>query len=820
MLDPPTGTALVNNAKTRQEMNQAKIAFAADWMGRGANEALQNPSAWNSILDEGLKNGVIDQATHDRFYGNFSPLVAQQAIAYSMNAKDWLAASGYTATMNARGQWEQEGLPKMGYEPGQEATIPDPDPNHPGQFIKTIIPRGGLTPQYSPAAPQLPGMQNFTGTGTGGATGNVMPTGAFVNKINAGEGGTGPSSVNIRNAASSASGPGQFIKGTWVSLMRKNYSSQTQNLSDNQVFALATDPNIGPTLQAQMTVAYGRDNANSLGNQGLTVNAATLGLAHASGPDGAAKVLRSNPNTPLSQVLDPAAIKANPNYANMTTGTFFRTFVNRFGTNPVAGITANAVPPQTILGAPLTSTPTTGGMGPGPGPAAPVAPPAAPVAPPAAPVAPPAAPVAPPAGPAAPVAPPAAPVAPPAAPVAPPAAPVAPPAGPAAPVAPPAAPVAPPAGPAAPVAPPAPPLIAAETGRQIGAPAGPVVQSAAAAPAENTYGFPPNQPTPQTGAAPQAPSLASPAVPKTRPVPPPVAPGPAAGPGPAPSTPSPISTDYPPTPPNISITRIATPEPSPPTTGSQLPQGWLRGPPVVTPQQEGQMKTAETDANLVKTQASAAQTGMESVPILRAALNVALSGPTAEVRTDVSKWVNDAASYLGLNLSQEAKDKIAAGELVESQGTALGLEMQRGLFGSNREAAQITNRIIGIKPSMLKSPTGNVSLLNAIDQGFQRTIDKNNFYNAWAADSNHLGYVGADTAFNQAYPVDAYASRVASFSMPLNANGQVDARRLEPGVIYTIPTHNTTALWDGQSFIQEGNFPRSGPPPRVNNTGR
>lgn len=121
---------------------------------------------------------------------------------------------------------------------------------------------------------------------------------------------------NAQNPRSSASGLGQFIDATWLDTIKAARPDLAQGKSDQELLALKTDP----VLSRQMTGAYAAQNGEILSKAGHPVTPGTTYLAHFAGPQGAVSVLSADPSAPVSSVLTPAAIKANPFLQGMTAG--------------------------------------------------------------------------------------------------------------------------------------------------------------------------------------------------------------------------------------------------------------------------------------------------------------------------------------------------------------------------------------------------------------------------------------------------------------------------------------------------------------------
>jgi hypothetical protein len=134
---------------------------------------------------------------------------------------------------------------------------------------------------------------------------------ALVDQIISAESGGNP---NARNPHSSAGGAGQFINSTFLSMIRKHRPDLAEGKSDADILALKFDPGIS----RDMTAAYAADNAGILSKAGLPVTPGSTYLAHFAGPQGAVGILNADPSMPVSAVLTPAAVKANPFLNGMT----------------------------------------------------------------------------------------------------------------------------------------------------------------------------------------------------------------------------------------------------------------------------------------------------------------------------------------------------------------------------------------------------------------------------------------------------------------------------------------------------------------------
>jgi len=108
-----------------------------------------------------------------------------------------------------------------------------------------------------------------------------------------------------RNLLSSARGPGGIVDKTFVSAFKQMYPTQAQGMSDDAILARRS-----PELQTQM-VSYLRNQNVAALPQGVTPDAGNLKLMHFLGQPDALKVFKADPNTPVEQLVSPAAIAAN-----------------------------------------------------------------------------------------------------------------------------------------------------------------------------------------------------------------------------------------------------------------------------------------------------------------------------------------------------------------------------------------------------------------------------------------------------------------------------------------------------------------------------
>ena len=114
--------------------------------------------------------------------------------------------------------------------------------------------------------------------------------------------------ANARNPASTATGLGQFIEETWLSLFKQAFPDRAQGMTDAAILALRRDADIS----RQMIEDYAAENADVLRRAGVSVDEAALHLAHFLGAGDASKVLTAASGTPLQGLISSASIRANP----------------------------------------------------------------------------------------------------------------------------------------------------------------------------------------------------------------------------------------------------------------------------------------------------------------------------------------------------------------------------------------------------------------------------------------------------------------------------------------------------------------------------
>lgn len=135
-------------------------------------------------------------------------------------------------------------------------------------------------------------------SGDGSAIGN------FVDKVVGVESG---GNARAKNPNSTATGLGQFIESTWLSMFKKYFPDRAESMSRAAILALRNDAEIS----RKMIELYAKENADQIKSIGANVTEGRLYLAHFLGPQGAKNILRASLSTPVDQILESGQIKAN-----------------------------------------------------------------------------------------------------------------------------------------------------------------------------------------------------------------------------------------------------------------------------------------------------------------------------------------------------------------------------------------------------------------------------------------------------------------------------------------------------------------------------
>lgn len=144
------------------------------------------------------------------------------------------------------------------------------------------------------------------------------------------------------NPRSTALGPFQFIKATFIEVTRRHFTAEVASLSDDELLALRTNREFARRAAA----AYSKDNLAHLSEQGLKPTFGHLRLAFLVGPAAAVRLLRAQPETQLAEILSPPVLVANPFMSGMSAAELIARATQDIGE---AGKRAVALTPGTRL---------------------------------------------------------------------------------------------------------------------------------------------------------------------------------------------------------------------------------------------------------------------------------------------------------------------------------------------------------------------------------------------------------------------------------------------------------------------------------------
>jgi hypothetical protein len=341
LLDPGTYQATKSAWDQRDEAAQ-KTDLAQMSAVRGYLRAGQ-PDTAASVLQQRIdadKRAGQDTSSDEQMLSAIKsdPQKAAGAVDYMLAAvmgPDKWSAAFKSVTDNSRADQEQPGKMALTAAQTDQATAAAEESRADAKAKANPLPEieavpGAFNPDGSPVfynkhgpipAAQLP-----------------ADISTFADKLIASENSTGnpasPTQIKGANGqpTSTAMGNGQFLNGTWLHMLKATRPDLAQGKSDAEILAMRADP----ALSKQVTAAYAQTNAAALQAANLPVNGTTLAMAHKLGPGGAQAVLNADPNAPLTKVLDPAAIKANPQLGKLTAGQYAAGLAKGFGTAPIS----------------------------------------------------------------------------------------------------------------------------------------------------------------------------------------------------------------------------------------------------------------------------------------------------------------------------------------------------------------------------------------------------------------------------------------------------------------------------------------------------
>jgi hypothetical protein len=111
-----------------------------------------------------------------------------------------------------------------------------------------------------------------------------------------------------KNPRSTALGAFQFIKSTFLEVMRRHFPADIADMNETDILALRTDRGFA----RRAAEAFSKENLDYLADRGLKPTFGHLRLAFLLGPVGAARVMEAPSAKPVAEILDDGVIAANP----------------------------------------------------------------------------------------------------------------------------------------------------------------------------------------------------------------------------------------------------------------------------------------------------------------------------------------------------------------------------------------------------------------------------------------------------------------------------------------------------------------------------
>lgn len=155
-----------------------------------------------------------------------------------------------------------------------------------------------------------------------------------------------------RNPRSTALGPFQFIESTFLDIVGRYFAAETAAMSRAEILALRTNR----AFARRAAEAFTKENAAHLTSEGIAATYPHLRLAYLVGPAAAVRVVRAEGETPLADLLGPAALKANPFMSRLTAAGLVARSARELSLEP-ATTTALAVDPASLPAKPLRAKP-------------------------------------------------------------------------------------------------------------------------------------------------------------------------------------------------------------------------------------------------------------------------------------------------------------------------------------------------------------------------------------------------------------------------------------------------------------------------------
>lgn len=136
--------------------------------------------------------------------------------------------------------------------------------------------------------------------------------------------------ARAKNPRSTATGAGQFIESTWLSVLEKMKPGLVKKIGREAALELRYDP----VLSKQATEVYAAENRDMLTRRGFEPTEGNIYLAHFAGPSGASALLGADPSASAGEILGEKVVKANPFLKNMSVADIKNWAAKKMGGKP------------------------------------------------------------------------------------------------------------------------------------------------------------------------------------------------------------------------------------------------------------------------------------------------------------------------------------------------------------------------------------------------------------------------------------------------------------------------------------------------------
>jgi len=282
------------------------IDFSKWFTGAGWDQLVKNATIPGEAGNNPIPRGPQNSPAGNIGAGIFNNTVNSPAAAWEMY-NQFLIDPIVRPAVGAAGDFLFKSEADQQLERDKAARVAAAEAPIPGKWMPpntiggTPVPAGAPGETAATTSSGLPLPQPLTGAG-GGAPG---PMDSYVANIIQKESG---GSTTAKNPLSSAYGPGQFIKSTWLEFINERHPELARRNDTGKLLALRSDMG----MNQEAIAWYAQKGVDVLDSLDMPVTDANLRLHHFLGTGGLRSLLSANPTDLVKNVLEPGQIKANP----------------------------------------------------------------------------------------------------------------------------------------------------------------------------------------------------------------------------------------------------------------------------------------------------------------------------------------------------------------------------------------------------------------------------------------------------------------------------------------------------------------------------